>query len=120
MNPPQRLRAIGLVPQPSSEPVEERSHPNDTVGIDRRDRHAINTTSAAVVRHLHPRPPQDVAAGDLVVERVERSMWILLGTAIQHALKRSNLVHLLGFADGPSRSLGTHQGSSLFRRAPMK
>src|ERR1019366_2941111 len=34
------------------------------------------------------------------------------GTAIEHALKGSDLVHLLGFADGSSREFGTHQGPS--------
>src|SRR6266536_2114069 len=47
-----------------------------------------------------------------VAEGVETSVRFLLGTAIQHALKGSNLVHLVGFADGSSREIGTHQGSS--------
>jgi hypothetical protein len=44
----------------------------------------------------------------------------LLGTAIQHALERSNPIDTLGVADGSSRSLGTHQNPSTPSRAPMK
>ena len=112
MNPSQRMGTIRLGHQLLGEPIEESSHPYDTHLGDRRDCHAVHPGGALVVRHINPCPPQHVAAGDLVVDSVETSAWILLGAAIQHALKGSNLVHLVGFADGSSRSLGTHQGPS--------
>ena len=53
--------------------------------------------------HVDPRPPQHVAAGDLVVEGMEPTLRVLLGTAIEHALQGSNRVHTFGVSDGPSR-----------------
>jgi len=53
-------------------------------------------------------------------ERVEPTCSVLLGAAIQHALKSSNGIRAIGLPDGPSRHSGTHQRSSLRHRAPMK
>src|ERR687891_2642317 len=117
---PQRLRPVRLGPQLGGQHIEERSHSSDALCGDGVDRDAIDTGRAGIGGHVDPRPPQDVAAGDLVVERMEPACGVLLGTAIQHALEGSNRVHALGAADGPSRHVGTHQGSSLPSRAPMK
>ena len=70
--------------------------------------------------HADPRPPQDVAAGDMVVEGVEPTRRIMLGTAVEHALERSNLVHALGVADGPSRLSALIRVPPFLRRASMK
>ena len=70
--------------------------------------------------HVNPRPPHHVAAGDLVEEGMEPTCAVLLGTAIEHALQSSNGIQTIGLSDGPSRHLGTHQRSSLRRRASMK
>ena len=51
---------------------------------------------------------------------MEATCSVLLGAAIEHALKGSNGVQAVGLSDGSSRVLGTHQRSSQHRRAPMK
>jgi hypothetical protein len=91
VDPAQRSRAVRLVPQLLAEPVEERPHSHDATVGDRRDTHAVDAGSALVLGHLGPCPPQDVAAGDLVVEGVEAPVGLLLGAAIQHALKARTL-----------------------------
>src|ERR1019366_7662608 len=112
VDPAQRLRTVRLVRKRCSQSVEEHLHPIGAPVLDRRNGHAVDAGSTLVPCHLDPCPPQDVGAADLVVKGVETSSGILLGTAIEHALKGSDLVHLLGFADGSSREFGTHQGPS--------
>ena len=72
----------------------------------RRGRHRWNATSNHARRSTSIRKT-------LVVEGVEATLPVLLGTAIQHALQGTNRVHVFDVADGPSRCLGTHQGPSL-------
>ncbi len=112
VDPSQGLRAIRLCLKCCGEAVEEHLDPVGATFGDRRNAHAVNSGGTLVLCHLDPGPPQDVAAGDLVVEGVEASGGILLGTAIEHALKGSDRVHAFGVADGSSRVFGTHQGSS--------
>ena len=57
---------------------------------------------------------QDVAAGDLVKERMETTIPILLGTAVEHALESTNPVHTQGAADGPSRYRHSSESFSSF------
>src|SRR5712692_10685914 len=56
----------------------------------------------------------------MAVKGVEATLVVLLGTLVQHALKRTNRVQAIGLSDGPSRHVGTHQGSSLVAHASMK
>src|SRR6266536_144513 len=109
VHPPQWLGPIRLGPQLGGERVEELVHPRLLDGVDGQP---IDTGSPGVGTDLAPGPDKHVAAGDLVVEGMEASPWILLGTAIQHALESSNPIDAFGVADGPSRSLGTHQSPS--------
>ena len=73
-----------------------------------------------LVAHVHPRPPHHVAAGDLVEQSMESTLLGLAWHCEQHALEGSNGVQAIGPSDGPSRSPGTHQRSSLPSRAPVK
>ena len=102
MHPPQRLRPICLGPQFVGEFVEERSHTGDPLSGDDIYRDAIDTRGPGIGSHVDPSPPQDIAAGDLVVEGMEPACGVLLGTAIQHALEGSNRVHAIGVPDVPS------------------
>ncbi len=116
-NTSQRPRPIPSGTQRGGELVEEIA---DSGGLDRVDCDAIDAGGSAVSTNLAPRPLQDVAAGDLVQERVETTIPVLLGTAVQHALEGTNTVHTQGATDRPSRSLGTHQSPSHPLRASMK
>ncbi len=109
VHPPQG----GPVARPAArgEPVEEGSHPPSPASMQRYSPHRPG--GSLVGSHVNPRSPQNIAVGDLVIKRMESTCPVLLGTAIQHALEGSNRVHALGAADGPSRDLGTHQGSSV-------
>ena len=62
----------------------------------------LPTSSCAPVgAHLGPRPLQDIAASDLVVERVESSLAVGLGRPVKRSLQISDSVSSLG---GPSQS----------------
>ena len=111
-DPPQGLRAIGLLPKFGGEAVEELAHPFCAPGFDVGDGHAVDAGGTLVGGHVDPRPPHHVAAGELVVEGMEPTLWFLLGTAVKHTLEGSNGVQAIGLSDGPSRLLGTHQRSS--------
>ncbi len=111
-DPPQRLRAVGLLPELGGEAVEEPAHPFWTPVGDGGDGDAVDTGGTLVGGHVDPCPPHHVAAGELVVEGMEPTLWFLLGTAVEHALEGSNGVQAIGLSDGPSRLLGTHQRSS--------
>jgi len=117
MHSPQRLGPIPARPQLRGEVFEEHQHPR---GLDVLDADAIDPGSALIRSHVAPRPPHNVAAGDLVEHGVEPTLGILLGTAIEHALESSNAVPATGRADGTSRTAGTHQRPSLPNRAWMK
>ena len=105
MNPPQRPRPVGPGAQPSGELIKELTHPRGDHVV---DGDAIDARRAAVSTDLAPSLPEHVAAGDLVIEGMEAAIPVLLGTAVEHALERTNPVHALGAADGPSR-YGTRQ-----------
>jgi hypothetical protein len=120
VHPPQRLRPVRPGPKLSGQRIEEGPHRLHTPGLDRRDTHAVHAGSALVGGHIDPRPPHHITAGDLVEQGVEPTRPVLLGTAVEHALKSSNGVQAIGLSDGPSRHLGTHQRSSHRRRASMK
>ena len=110
--PAVRLRTVTPLPQLHGEPFKEGPHRLSTPILDRGDTHTVEPGGAPVSGHVAPRPPHHIAAGELVVKSVEPTLPILLGAAIQHALESTNLVHALGAADGPSRSLSTRQSSS--------
>ena len=59
--------------------------------------------------HRHPRPPQDVFAVDLVLQRVKPSIRVGLGRPVQRVLQRSDSVASDSRQGGPSRDSGTHQ-----------
>ena len=117
---PQRLRPISPGPKLPGESIEKGPNRLCVPGFDIGDAHAVDPRGALVGGHVSPRSPHHVAAGELVEESVEATRPILLGAAIKHALKGSNGVQAISLSDGPSRDLGTHQRSSLRRRAPMK
>ena len=117
---PQRLRPISPGPKLPGESIEEGPHRLCSPGFDIGDAHAVDPGGALVGGHVNPCSPHHIAAGELVEESVEATCPILLGAAIKHTLKGSNGVQAVGLSDGPSRDLGTHQRSSLRRRAPMK
>jgi hypothetical protein len=120
MHPPQRRRPVTTRPDRLGELVEERPHRLHAPGLDIGDAHAVDTRGATVGRHVAPRSPHHVAAGDLVEERMEPTLRILLGTAVQHALQGTNGVQAISPSDGPSRQRGTHQRPSRHRRASVK
>jgi hypothetical protein len=99
MNPSQRPRPVGPGSQPLGEIVEEITDPG---ALDSLDGHAIDARGSVIGTDLAPRPLQDVAAGDLVKERVETTVPVLLGTAVEHALEGTNTVHTQGATDRPS------------------
>ena len=43
-----------------------------------------------------------VTTGELVEEGMETALWVLLGTAVEHALERLERVHTLVPSDGAS------------------
>ena len=98
-NPPQRPRPIPSGTQPLRELVEKIAYPG---ALDLLDGHAIDASGSAVSTDLAPRPLQDVAAGDLVKERMETTVPVLLGTAVKHALEGTNTIHTKGATDRPS------------------
>jgi hypothetical protein len=113
-DPSQRLGPIGTGSKICGEAVKEGPHRLRTLGFDVGDTHAVDARGSLVGGHVNPRPPHHVAADEFVEEGMEPACPVLLGTAIQHALKGSNGVQTIGLADGPSRVLGTHQRCSSF------
>lgn len=106
VDPPQWLRTIPARLQLHSQSIEELDHS----GLqDIIDGDTVDARSPLVHTDLSPCPPQHVAAGDFVEQGMEPSVRFLLGTSIQHSLESSDTIHTFGAADGPSRSLGTHQ-----------
>ena len=63
-------------------------------GSDVGDGDAVDTGGSAVGGNVGPRPGKHVAAGDLVVEGVEATLWVLLGTAVEHVLQARDPVGL--------------------------
>src|ERR1700739_1027842 len=96
-NSPQRLRPVGPGPELRGALFEELAPPELHDAI---DGHAIDARSSSVGTDLAPSPPEHVAAGDLVIQGVETTILILLGTAVEHALESTNPVHARGVADG--------------------
>jgi hypothetical protein len=119
-HPPQRLGPVSPGPQLGGEGIEERTHPGTLVVLDQRDCHAVDARGAFIGGHGDPCPPHHIATSELVVKSMESTLWVLLGTAVEHSLQGANRVQTIGLSDGPSRLLGTHQCSSLFPRAPVK
>jgi hypothetical protein len=85
---PTRLWSFGEI-------VEKGPYRLDTSFLDRRDRRAVDTGGALVGGNVDPRSPHHITAGELVVDSVEPALRVLLGTAVQHALKRLERVHTL-------------------------
>lgn len=113
VGPPQRLRAIGRRLQISGELIEKPFHSGL---FDIGDADAVDARRSLVARHVEPRSLQHITAGDLVIQRVEATLWLLLGAAVQHPLKGSNRTHSLGVTGGPSRVRGTHPAPPFQRR----
>src|SRR5271166_5929896 len=70
VDPPQWPGTVLIRPQLVGQSFEELSHPGLLNGV---DGDAVDTRCALVGTDLAPRPPQDVAAGDLVEQGVEPS-----------------------------------------------
>lgn len=109
VHPPQRRRPVRARLQPLRQVIEEHADPTR---LDSIDRDTIDTRCTPLGTHVAPRTPQDVAAGDVAVHRVETTTGIRLGTAIQHALQSTRGIQTIGLSDGPSPK-GTHQLASL-------
>ena len=120
VHPPEGLRAVRALTKLLGERIEEPAHPLDALGLDVGDGLAVDAGSTLVGGHVDPRFPHHVAAGELVVKGMETTLWVLLGTAVEHALEGTNGVQAVGLSDGPSRLLGTHQRSSQPRHASVK
>jgi hypothetical protein len=116
MHTPKRLGPIGPDLQLPGKGLEEIADPG---ALDLLDGHTIDAGRSAVSTDLAPGSPHDVAAGDLVKESMETTVPILLGTAVEHALKGTNPVHAQSVADRSSR-FGTHQRLLPALRASMK
>jgi hypothetical protein len=80
-----------VTPTPNSAARSSRNGPTPASSI------------SAVAGHVHPGPPQQVPAVDLVVERVELSVGRSLGCPVELALKLSDLV------EGGNSRRGTHR-----------
>jgi len=113
-DPPQRRRPVGPGPESCGELLKEGFHPGR---LHRVDGHPINARRPSVGTNLVPGPEQDVAAGDLVVEGMETTVRLLLGTAVQHTLQGTGCVQALGSRGGPSPQAGTHRSSPFSMRA---
>jgi hypothetical protein len=113
-DPPQRLRPISTGSKICGEAVKEGPHRLRTLGFDVGDTCTVDARGPLVGGHVDPRPPHHVVADEFVDEGMEPACPVLLGTAIQHALKGSNGVQTIGLPDGPRRVLGTHQRCSSF------
>ena len=96
---PQRLRPVGPSPKLRGELLKEGCHPGRLYGVDGDPIHARRPS---VSTDLVPGPPQDVAAGDLVVEGMETTVRLLLGTAVQHPLQGTGRIQAIGSRGGPS------------------
>ena len=120
VDPPQWLRPIGTGSKFCGEAVEKGPHRLGAPVLNVGDAHAVDAGSALVGGHVNPCPPHHITAGELVEEGMKATCAVLLGTAIEHALKGSDGVQAIGLSDGPSRILGTHQRPSQHCRAPMK
>jgi hypothetical protein len=99
VHPSQRRRPVGPGPQVRGELLQEGRHPGRLNGL---DGYPINAWRPSVGTDVPPCPPQDVAAGDLVVEGMETTARILLGTAVQHALQGTGRIQAIGLRGGPS------------------
>ena len=89
-HPPQRYGPIRLGLQPSSEPVKEHGNPDPVDHV--TDRDAINARSSTIRRDRHPRPPQHVPTGHLVIQGMDPAAAFLLGSPIQPMLKSMHRV----------------------------
>jgi len=96
---PQRLRPVGPDPKLRGELLKEGRHPGRLDGV---DGHPINARRPSVSTDLVPGPLEDVAAGDLVVEGMETTVRLLLGTAVQHPLQGTGRIQAIGSRGGPS------------------
>ena len=69
----------------------------------------VDARRAAVAAHLHPRPPQDVSAVDLVPQRVEPSPGIGLGRPVKRMLQGTDRIRGRPSPDGGTSRNGTHR-----------
>ena len=86
---PQRLRPVRPGPKLPGESIEKGPHRLGAPDFDIGDAHAVGPRGALVGGHVNPCSPHHIAAGELVEEGMEPTCPILLGAAIQHALKSS-------------------------------
>ena len=77
----------------------------------------INPRCSVVGSHRHPCSPPDVFAVDLVLQRVNPSIWVGLGRPVQRVLQRFDSVASDSRQGGPSRDTGTHQSAAPNMRA---
>jgi hypothetical protein len=108
VHPPQRRRPVAPGPKRCGEVAQEARHPGR---LDLVDGHTVHAGRPSVGTDLVPGSPQDVAAGDLVVEGMEATVRLLLGTAVQHTLQGTGPVQAISLRGGPSPHAGTHRSS---------
>jgi hypothetical protein len=82
-HPPGRERSPPPVPEIRGQLIEELG---DAVLLDVRDGLPVDAGRAAIGAHQLPRPLQNVAAVDLVVERVEPSLRVGFGRPVKRSL----------------------------------
>jgi hypothetical protein len=78
VRPPQRPRPVGPGPQPRGELIEELAHPRVH---DVADGDPVDARGPAVDTDLAPRPPEHVAAGDLVIDGMKAAILVLLSAS---------------------------------------
>ena len=97
-----------------------RLAPLDPPGLDVGDADAVDPGGAwLAATSTHARHITSLRA-TLSKRAWNRRVRSCLALRYEHTLKSSNGVQAIGLPDGPSRYLGTHQRSSLQRRASMK
>jgi len=99
VDPSQRLGAIAMPLDLCGERVEEGRDPFDPPGLDRVDRDPVDAGRTLVGGHVDPGLPHHVTAGELVVEGMESPYWVLLGTAVEHALEGLEITDAFFFRD---------------------
>ena len=83
------------------------SHPFHSPGFDGVDGDPVDAGCTLVPCHVDPRLPHHIPAGELVVEGVESTCRVLLGTAVEHALEGLEITDSPGFGNvpGPKRGM---------------
>jgi site-specific DNA recombinase len=88
-HPPGRQRPVPALPQLAGQLFQE---PGDPVLLDSSQGDLVDARRAVVPAHRDPRAPQNIAAADLVIQRVEPTSGIGLGRPVQRMLQGTDRV----------------------------